>query len=63
MLQELKRLQTEWRFELIEIDIDRYPEFRDSYHTRIPLLEDNQGRCLSEYFLDQASLLSYLQGA
>ncbi|PUB78308.1 MAG: thioredoxin family protein [gamma proteobacterium symbiont of Ctena orbiculata] len=63
MLQELKRLQTEWRFELIEIDIDRYPEIRDSYDTRIPLLEDNQGRCLSEYFLDQASLLSYLQGA
>ncbi|MES9946987.1 glutaredoxin family protein [Candidatus Thiodiazotropha sp. CDECU1] len=63
MLQELERLQTEWRFELIEVDIDRYPAIREKYHTRIPLLEDHQGRCLSEYFLDQATLLSYLQGA
>ncbi|MES9993941.1 MAG: glutaredoxin family protein [Candidatus Thiodiazotropha sp.] len=63
MLEELQRLQGEWRFDLIEIDIDRDPAIRDSYHTRIPLLEDHQGRCLSEHFLDQASLLSYLQGA
>lgn len=63
MLQELQRLQQEWKFEIIEIDIDRYPEIRDSYHTRIPLLEDSQGRCLCEYFLDQMTLLRYLQGA
>ncbi len=63
MLQELQRLRQEWKFEIIEIDIDRYPEIRDSYHTRIPLLEDSQGRCLSEYFLDQMTLLRYLQGA
>jgi glutathione S-transferase len=63
MLQELQRLQLEWRFEIIEIDIDRYPEFRESCLTRIPLLEDSQGRCLSEYFLDQMTLLRYLQSA
>lgn len=62
MLAELKRLQREWQFEIIEVDIDRYPEIRDSYSTRIPLLEDHQGRCLSEYFLDQMTLLRYLQG-
>ena len=63
MLQELERLQQEWKFEIIEVDIDRYPEIRESYHARIPLLEDSQGRCLSEIFLDQMTLLSYLQGA
>ncbi|MES9968850.1 MAG: glutaredoxin family protein [Candidatus Thiodiazotropha sp.] len=63
MLLELERLQREFKFELIQVDIDRYPAIRDNYRTRIPLLEDHQGRCLSEYFLDQATLLSYLKGA
>jgi glutathione S-transferase len=63
MLLELKRLQKEWKFELIEVDIDHNPDVRERYHSRVPLLEDHQGRCLSEYYLDQATLLSYLQGA
>ncbi|MES9848407.1 MAG: glutaredoxin family protein [Candidatus Thiodiazotropha sp.] len=63
MLMELERLQAEWGFELIEVDIDRNPAIREKYQTRIPILEDHQGRCLSEYFLDQVTLLRYLQGA
>jgi glutathione S-transferase len=62
MLQELERLQAEWRFELIEVDIDSDPAMREKYNTRIPLLEDHRGRCISEYFLDQVTLLRYLQG-
>lgn len=63
MLMELVRLQAEWDFEIIEVDIDCNPAIREKYRTRIPLLEDHQGRCLSEYFLDQVALLRYLQGA
>ncbi|MES9987432.1 MAG: glutaredoxin family protein [Candidatus Thiodiazotropha endolucinida] len=63
MLMELERLQAEWGFELIKVDIDRNPNSREKYQIRIPILEDDQGRCLSEYFLDQETLLRYLQGA
>jgi glutathione S-transferase len=63
MLLELERLQGEWRFELIEVDIDDDPVLREKYQTRIPLLQDHQGRCISEHFLDQVALLRYLQGA
>jgi hypothetical protein len=63
MYLALQRLKAQWRFELIEIDIDRDPQVRQAYQSRVPLLNDHQGRCLSEYYLDQETLLSYLQGA
>ncbi|MCU7802615.1 MAG: glutaredoxin family protein [Candidatus Thiodiazotropha sp. (ex Lucinoma borealis)] len=63
MLEELIRLRSEWQFDLIEVDIDRSPEIREKYNTQIPLLEDAQGSCLSEYYLDRATLLRYLRGA
>jgi glutathione S-transferase len=63
MLLALERLQAKWPFELIEVDIDDNPALREKYQTRIPLLEDHQGRCISEYFLDQVTLLRYLEGA
>jgi glutathione S-transferase len=63
MLLALERLQAVWPFKLIEVDIDDNPALREKYQTRIPLLEDHQGRCISEYFLDQVTLLRYLQGA
>ncbi|MCU7917400.1 MAG: glutaredoxin family protein [Candidatus Thiodiazotropha sp. (ex Dulcina madagascariensis)] len=63
MLEDLARLRREWEFELIEVDIDQRPEIREKYHARVPVLESAQGLCLSEHFLDQATLLSYLQGA
>lgn len=62
MLMELERLQSEWRFELIQIDIDHDTQLDRTYQTRVPLLMDRQGRCLSEYFLDQETLLRYLKG-
>jgi len=62
MLEELIRLRSEWKFDLIEVDIDRSPEIREEYNTRIPFLEDAQGSCLSEYYLDQVTLLRYLRG-
>jgi glutathione S-transferase len=63
MLLELEQLQAEWLFELIKVDIDSDSALREKYNTRIPLLEDHSGRCISEYFLDQVTLLSYLQDA
>jgi glutathione S-transferase len=63
MLMALERLRSEWRFELIEIDIDNDRQLRETYKNRVPLLNDDQGRCLSEFFLDQETLLSYLRGA
>jgi glutathione S-transferase len=63
MLLELERLQEEWRFELIEVDINGDPALQEKYQTRIPLLQDHQGGCISEHFLDQVALLRYLRGA
>jgi hypothetical protein len=59
----LEQLKAQWRFELIEIDIDRDPQVCQAYQARVPLLNDHKGRCLSEYYLDQETLLRYLQGA
>jgi hypothetical protein len=63
MLLELEGLQAEWQFKVIEVDIDGDSALLEKYGTRIPLLEDHQGRCISEYFLDQVTLLRYLRGA
>ena len=63
MLQELVQLKLERDFELVEVDIDRYPEKKREYAIRIPLLEGPGGECLSEHFLDRTRLLNYLRGA
>ncbi|MEJ2610079.1 MAG: glutaredoxin family protein [Candidatus Thiodiazotropha sp.] len=63
MLQALSELKSERDFEIIEVDIDRYPEKSQGYALRIPLLENPEGECLSEHFIDRERLLSYLQSA
>lgn len=62
MAIHLEQLRQTRAFELEMIDVDRDETIRDRYHTRVPVLEDPDGNCLSEYFLDQAAVLSYLQG-
>jgi len=63
MLLHLEGLRPTRPFELEMIDVDGNPEIREAYQRRIPVLETAEGRCLSEYFLDEATVLSYLQGA
>ena len=62
MLSHLRRLQGDREFPLDLIDVDREPVLRASYDTRVPVLETAEGSCLSEYFLDEVALLTYLDG-
>ena len=63
MAIHLEDLRRSWEFELEQVDVDSDATLRERYHTRVPVLEDADGNCLSEYFLDQASVLNYLQSA
>ncbi len=49
--------------EVNEVDIDQDSALKTVYGHRIPLLLDESGACLSEYYLDPKQLLSYLQGS
>jgi len=63
MLVHLERLRLGGPFELELIDVDDHPSVPERYRLRVPLLEDAaEGRCLSEYYLDEATVLSYLRG-
>ncbi len=60
MLAHLRRLQAEKDFFLELIDVDLEPDVQVKYGPRVPLLETVDGECLSEYFLDEAGLMIYL---
>lgn len=62
MLADLRRLQVERDFPLELIDVDLEAHIQVKYGPRVPLLETVDGECLSEYFLDEAGLLIYLDG-
>lgn len=62
MLERLAPYQQRGQLGLELIDIDRSADERSAYRTRIPVLENPEGECLSEYFLDEDALLSYLDG-
>jgi hypothetical protein len=62
MQERLAPYQGSGRLSLEFIDVDRDDEGLSAYRTRIPVLETPQGECLSEYFLDEEVLLSYLEG-
>jgi hypothetical protein len=61
MATHLDALRRDWHFEIERIDVDSDIAHRERYHSRVPVLEDADGNCLSEYFLDLSSVLSYLQ--
>ena len=63
MAIHLEQLQQAMAFDLERIDIDGDPALRERYNSRVPVLEDADGNCLSEYFLDQVSVLNYLRSA
>jgi hypothetical protein len=62
MLEQLAPYRQRGQLALELIDIDRSGDERSAYRTRIPVLENLDGECLSEYFLDEVALLSYLEG-
>ena len=62
MLSQLNELQNGNRFSLELIDVDQDTATRMHYNARVPVLETAEGECLSEYFLDENRLLSYLDG-
>lgn len=62
MLLHLERLRQTRQFDLELIDVDSEPGIREVYDQRVPVLEAAEGECLSEYYLDEAAVLNYLQG-
>ena len=62
MLERLAPYQNSGHLSLELIDIDHRAEAWSAYRTRIPVLESPEGECLSEHFLDEDALLSYLEG-
>ena len=62
MLERLTSHQHSGDFSLELIDIDQQADRLSAYRTRIPVLEGQEGECLSEYFLDEDALLNYLHG-
>ncbi len=63
MASELQRLVQHRDFHLELVDVERTPGKLDAYGSRVPVLESQDGECLSEYFLDEDKLMSYLSGA
>lgn len=60
MQADLHRLLVNREISLEIVDVDRSPDSLDDYGTRVPVLESAVGGCLSEYFLDEVKLMSYL---
>ncbi|MCU7810459.1 MAG: glutaredoxin family protein [Candidatus Thiodiazotropha sp. (ex Notomyrtea botanica)] len=61
METHLEQLSLSWVFDLDRVDVDSDPGVKERYNHRVPVLEDVNGATLSEYFLDQAAVLRYLQ--
>ena len=56
MLEQLDALARRHDFRFEVRDVDSVPGWRDAYNDRVPLLLLD-GEVISEYFLDQATLL------
>ena len=62
MSGHLQRLLENREILLERVDVDRSPGKLDGYGSRVPVLESAEGDCLSEYFLDEEKLMTYLDG-
>lgn len=61
MWQHLREIQTERKFELVQVDVDSQPEFQQRFGTLIPVLLGDD-RIICNYFLDPVALERYLTG-
>ncbi|MCG7982408.1 MAG: glutaredoxin family protein [Candidatus Thiodiazotropha lotti] len=61
MWDELSAVDGVEKIVLMKVDIDRDSELKTEYGLRIPCLEGPDGISLSEHYLDQSRLLSYLR--
>ena len=59
LIDHLEQLAVEHSFGYEVRDIDCNPQWREEYHTRVPVIE-YQGQAICEYFLDQTALLACL---
>ncbi len=57
-LQELRQSQP---FQVSMVDVDATAELRARYGLLIPVLETADGREICHYYMDERSLLEYLQ--
>jgi glutaredoxin len=62
MTQALERLRPELGFDYTAVDIDADPVLQARYDTRVPVLAAD-GTEICYYFLEEASLRAFLQGA
>ncbi len=63
MLQQLERVRMEHPFRLELVDVDANPDCREQYGMRIPVLETEDGREISGFFLDERQVRDYLSGS
>ncbi len=61
MLAQLEELGQTIDFELLKIDVDGDAPAGAHYRDRVPVLEDADGKRLSEIYLDQVTVMNYLQ--
>jgi glutathione S-transferase len=63
MREHLEGLMRSQPFSLERVDVDMDSALKQQYDHRVPVLEDQDGAILSEYYLDPQAVLRYLQGA
>ncbi|MCB1829686.1 MAG: glutaredoxin family protein [Gammaproteobacteria bacterium] len=61
MWQHLQEIQTERKFELVQVDVDSEPELQQRFGSLIPVLLGDD-RIICNYFLDPVALEQYLAG-
>ena len=62
MVQALERLRPELGFEYSQVDIDRNPDLRRQYDTRVPVLAAGDTE-ICYYFLEEQRLRAWFQQA
>jgi hypothetical protein len=60
MVQALERLRPELGFEYAQVDIDRNPDLRRQYDTRVPVLAAGDTE-ICYYFLEEQRLRAWFQ--
>ena len=61
MWEHLQKLRQDWQFEIEAITIDTDAELKAQHGARIPVLETGVGDEICNYYLDQKTLIEYLE--
>jgi hypothetical protein len=61
MWEHLQELRQEWQFEVEAINIDADVELKARHGTSIPVQETGVGGEICNYYLDQKTLIEYLE--